>query len=208
MSDLSKLYDTYAETQGPRDEGVVVHPSHWNGYGGDGRLTWADRDARYGTDGSDLYIASPGDRLERLVGDIQFLDKLLSDPNSRNSPVDWQSLEDAAQEIKMFYQTECQEMDDNMIAEHGSGYARAIQDWVMQELAARYPNHQSSHHEEKPDELPVDLLATIDILDSLMVELTADDEDSRLLELASTWRMELLAELCQAKVQLLYRLAA
>ena len=100
---------SYDQMQGYRARGDDSHPSHWDGYGGDNRLDWEERDACFSLDGSDLFIASPQQRLEELARDIEILNDLYVNGNLPGT-VDWHHLEQRSQEIWSLYHNTYQEM--------------------------------------------------------------------------------------------------
>ncbi len=190
---------SYTEMQGRRDDDY--HPDHWDGYGSLAASRLYELVLTEETD-SDLYIPAPQERLSALAVDLERIEQALAEGMPVARLVDWRELEERAAVAHDVFHQAFTEM-----AESDKKYAKAIQDWVIEELTTRHPDF-AQYPRETPEELLVDLLEMIEVVDALMAELETEDEDSRLIDLATTWRYELMADVSGAEVRRLYALAA
>lgn len=193
------MSSAYLETQGNRE--YDLHPDVWDGRGAGNDPD--DDDQNYDRYfGHDLCIASPKEQLEALGREIDALRHKQENGKLVARQVHWSFLEGRATEMHEQFHMAYEKM-----AEVDKKYARAIQDWVIEELKTRHPDYRKDYTDKISEQLLDDLLETIGVLDSLMFEFTEDEEDHRLIEMAQTWRLELIADVIAADIQQLYHLA-
>lgn len=192
---------TYLEKQGKRIEDL--HPDSWNGFGEVHGRDYEDDQVYDRYFGQDLSIAAPKEQLEALTGEIDTLWEKQQEGRLYAREVNWVFLENRASEMRDQFHDAYEQM-----AEIDKKYAHAIQDWVIDELKVRHPDYRDDRSDKTSEQLLADLLETIGVLDGLMVEFSEDDEDQRLIEMAQTWRLELMADVSAADLHRLYELAA
>ena len=158
--------------------------------------TWDDLHP-YSRDGSDLIIVDEG----TLVDDIEQYLRFLENKDVAElslADIDTELIEDAARiEAELKARLDAMSEEDTL-------FAHAIQDWTLEELR-KHEAERGYAHEQGSDE---SYLETVEVLETLLDQLVAEDEDARLIALTDVWREETLAELRTAKLQSYYELVA
>jgi hypothetical protein len=161
-----------------------------------------EEEETYSLNGSDLIIAPAQVRLT-IVG--HELDKL------RDKYIEGRLY---AKDINPFVIQEAEIVSESLhqqykeLAEEDAKYARAVQDWTVDELRARHPNFAIDQKDSTPEQVAQQLLETACVVGELITELETEDEDPRLIYLAQTWQKELLADCMVAEFKHYYALAA
>ena len=156
----------------------------------------------YDPNGADLYVASYSDRLAYAL-ELQHRATLREDTIGTGMHIEATGLlKDLADEAEIMRDELKERLE--ALSEQDTLVAHAVQDWTMEELQRRIEarGFDYDQHDERS------YLETMDVLDNLVQELTRDDEDEKLIELAATWREEVAAELTVHSVRDTYRLAA
>lgn len=156
----------------------------------------------YDPNGADLIVAPYSERLAYAL-ELQRLAGLRNDRIGDGMKVEAEGLlKDLEHEAQLMREELKERLD--LLSEQDKLYARAVQDWTMDELERRI--EERGYDYDQSDERTY--LETMDVLDDLMYELIDDEEDDKLIELASTWRSEVAAELTIHHIRDAYRLAA
>ncbi len=156
----------------------------------------------YDPNGSDLRVEPYSDRLAYAL-EVQRLAGLREDREG-----DIMMLE--ATRMLQDLESEAQQMRDELkerldeLSEQDKLYAAAVQDWTVTELARRV--EARGYDYDQSDERAYE--ETMEVLSQLVAELQQDEEDSKLIDLAATWRDEVAAELTVRNVREAYTLAA
>lgn len=156
----------------------------------------------YDPNGADLFVASYSERLAYAL-ELQYRAGQRDDRFGDGMKVEAEGLlKNLEHEAKLA----CEELKErlDLLSEQDKLYAQAVQDWTMTELERRI--EARGYDYDQSDERTY--LETMNVLDNLVQELVKDGEDDKLIELASTWRSEVAAELTVHSIQDAYRLAA
>ncbi len=83
-------------------------------------------------------------------------------------------------------------------------YAEAVQAWTLHSLAERELTRGYEIDHTSDDSY----LETVEVLEELLKELEADNEDPRLIKIAQVWRTETLAEVSVSRIRKMFELAS
>lgn len=143
-------------------------------------------------DGSDLYVVSPDELIDQIN---EYLDSLRELEESgvylSDRAVDPEAVK-RAREIKRQYEAQYAQM-----SEQDKLFAAAVQNWTIEEQRRREEARGFEFEHTSPESYS----ETITVLDELIAELEGDNEDEKLLELATTWRTELRSDLTIARIK-------
>ncbi|HMS93335.1 MAG TPA: hypothetical protein PKD28_02990 [Candidatus Saccharibacteria bacterium] len=156
----------------------------------------------YDPNGADLFVASYSERLAYAL-ELQHRAGQRNDRFGDGMKVEAENLLKNLEHEAKLAREELKERLD-LLSEQDKLYAQAVQDWTMTELERRV--EARGYDYDQSDERTY--LETMDVLDNLVYELAKDEEDDKLIELASTWRSEVAAELTVHNIRDAYRLAA
>lgn len=149
----------------------------------------------YDPNGSDLWVAPYSDRLAYAL-ELQRLAGLREDRMSDGMMAEsTRLLKDLEHEAKLMRDDLKERLDE--LSEQDALFAHAVQDWTMTELERRI--EVRGYDYDQSDERTY--LETMDVLDGLIEELERDEEDEKLIRLATTWRQEVAAELTVSSVR-------
>ena len=156
----------------------------------------------YDPNGADLIIAPYSERLAYAL-------ELQRRAGERDDRIgDGMAIEatNLLKDLEYEAQMACEELKERLalLSEQDRLYAQAVQDWTMDEIKRRI--EVRGHDYDQADERAY--LEMIDVLDTMVHELVEDNEDEKLITLATTWRQEVEAELTVHNVRDAYRLAA
>lgn len=156
----------------------------------------------YDPNGADLIIAPYSERLAYAL-------ELQRRAGERDDRIgDGMAIEatNLLKDLEYEAQMACEELKERLalLSEQDRLYAQAVQDWTMDEIKRRI--EVRGHDYDRADERAY--LEMIDVLDTMVHELVEDNEDEKLITLATTWRQEVEAELTVHNVRDAYRLAA
>ncbi len=179
----------------PYDEDIILSQV---ANGDRGQNDYDDYDDRFDDlFGSDLYIASPINQLAGLAAQIDKIEQTATPGSLSVGYLDDMRAHAADLQGGLEQKLDAMKEQDRL-------FATAVQDWVIKELYRR-EIERGSEYEHTSEE---SYLETIDVIESLAIELEHDDEDPALIALAQTWRLETIAELSSERVKKLYALAA
>lgn len=155
----------------------------------------------YDPNGADLYVASYSERLAYALG-------LQRQADGRADRLGDGMTTEAAhllEELEHEAQVSCNELKERLelLSENDKLYAQAVQGWTMDEIKRRI-EVRGYDFDQSDERVYAEM---IDVLDEMVDELTEDNEDEKLITLASTWRQEVAAELTVHTIRD-YRLAA
>ena len=153
----------------------------------------------YDPDGSDLYVASYAERLAYAL-ELQYRASLRKDRKGEGMAAE------AARSL-MILETEAQVAHEELrerlelLSEQDKLYAEAVQNWTLDELARR-AEVRGKDYDQHDDAAYLEM---IDVMDTMADQLIEEDEDEALIQLVTTWRDEVAAELTVRSIHEAYQ---